>query len=237
MLKEEKGMRMGIAIALQLLLFAVGVTGLLASCNDSSEPDYSAMMGGGQTQTSGTPNTNNTPSQASIDTPSQADVPVPGEAVVSEELVPAVVVTLEDMWTNADGVEVPQLVVDPPYYECTGEGRYDVTVAVVVEENIPAQVYRIVAIGEDGEEVGSQERHIQLPMKKPRTFDLNNFHCTSIPVAIEFYELEKDPAVAEDRDEAAAGGGRGRGGTGGSAGDPPQRGGAGIAGDEEDENI
>jgi hypothetical protein len=236
MRKEEKGMRMGTATTLQLLLVAIALAGLLVSCDDTSEPDYSTLMGGGQTQTSGTPDPDSTPSQAPGQTATPADAPVPGEEEVPEELVPAVVVTLEDTWANSDGLEIPQLVVEPPYYECVEAGRYDITVAVVVEENIPAQVYRIVAIGADGEEVGSQERHLQLPMKKPRTFDLNNFYCTSIPVAIEFYELEKDPAVAEGMDDAGAGGGRGGAGSGGS-GAPPQRGGAGMAGDDEDEDT
>jgi hypothetical protein len=193
-------------------------------------------MGGGQAQTSGTPDPDSTSSQASGETPTSASAPIPGEEEVPEELVPAVVVTLEDTWANSEGLETPQLVVEPPYSECVEAGRYDITVAIVVEENIPAQVYRIVAIGADGDEVGSQERHLQLPMKKPRTFDLNNFYCTSIPVAIEFYVLEKDPAVAEGMDDAGAGVGRGRGGSGESSA-PPQRGVGGTGGGDEDEDI
>jgi hypothetical protein len=230
MLKEAIAMRAGIALTMLALLCAGGLMGLLAGCNDTAEEEmYQQMTAGGDRDgSSATPRT----SRDDLALPGTEAATAEGDTEAPQE--PVLVVTLEDETEAGEKM----LTVEAPYPEFDGEGRYDIKVAIMVEEYSDPQVYRIVALNADGEAVGEQQRHLQLPMKKPRSLDLNNFYCTSMPVAIEFYSTDKE-AIAAGETEAEASGRPGSGappsagvgrGLAGASGD-----GGGDGSDEEDE--
>ena len=108
----------------------------------------------------------------------------------------------------------------------------------MLKEHEEAQVYRIAAMDEDGNEVGSQERQLKLPLRKARSFNFNEFYCTKIPVTLAFFYTDKEAATAEASGEGD-GISRGSGGRAGSSGDGSdglERGAGGRSGanDEED---
>ena len=211
------------AAGLGALMVALSLGGLAltaAGCNDSSEADmYQQMMAGGNT-TSARP-------QAADDGP---DTPVglaetDPEAEVPEELVPV------------ENLVIEKVEVKAPYPEFEGEGRYDVTVYLMTEVYAEPQVYRIVALDEDGEEVGSQEKHLKLPQKKARSINFNGFYCTHAPLTVALYLTGKQ-AVAATGGGTGGSAGSGDGPSGGEVAPPSSgwgvTGGGGDGGDDED---
>jgi len=130
-----------------------------------------------------------------------------------------------------DNVIIESVEVKAPYPEFDGEGRYDVRVSVLLKEFEDAQVYRIAAMDADGNEVGSQEKHLKLPLKKARTFDFNEFYCTHMPTTLAFYRTDKEAIAAGEAEGEGKQIGRGVGGGGGGSEDDNGPGaGRGVAG-------
>ena len=119
-------------------------------------------------------------------------------------------------------VVVTNLEVKAPYAEFNGAGRYSVKLSVVAKEPVKPAVWRIVAYGEDGKEVGHQDQHLVIPNNKPRSLTLDDFYCSSRPVKLAFL-LTNLQAVKPPPPHA---GGPGAGG--GSGGAAPGPGGPGA---------
>lgn len=181
-----------------LLMLMGGLAGLLASCNESSESDmYQQMMA------SGTSSAQQQSSTAADKPPAGLPTEAPATSA-DDEATEVVLVPVENLI-------IENVDVKAPYPEYDGEGRYDVKVHVMTEEYAEPQVYRIVALDEEGNEVGSQEKHLKLPQKKARSFNFNGFYCTHMPTTVAFYVTNKQAV-------ASTGGGTGQQMAGGSAG-------------------
>jgi hypothetical protein len=105
-------------------------------------------------------------------------------------------------------VEVTDLLVDAPGADFTGPGRYDVTISALLKEPWEPGVWDVVAIGEDGKEVGKQEIFLALSESKPKMLMFNDFYCDSIPVKIALVWTDKkgDTGGTEDKSGADKGG-------------------------------
>jgi len=136
----------------------------------------------------------------------------------------------------APKIKIESTTIKAPYPEFVGQGRYDITVSVLAEENSEPAVWRIVALDGDGKEVGHIEKYLKIPQKYARSFKLNDFFCTKAPVKVEFQLTDKQ-AVKPEADEKGgkAGGGAASGGgaaAGGAAGAGRGAAGAGGGGDK-----
>jgi hypothetical protein len=200
----------GLVVALLL----GGLTLTATGCNDGGESEmYQQMMAGGNT-TSTRPQPDSRP-----------DTPVGVAEALPDEDVPVELVLVEDL-------VIERVDVRAPYPEFDGEGRYEVTVFVMTEVYAEPQVYRIVALDEEGNEVGSQEKHLKLPQKKARSINFNGFYCTHMPFTVEFYLTGKQAVAASDGGGGTAGVSGGSGASGGAETAPPSRG-WGASGDDD----
>jgi hypothetical protein len=201
-----------------MLLAALLIGGLatgLAGCNDKGEQEMMQQM---------LSSNNGTPAKPA-DRAAAAETPGMATGTEAEE--------------QAEETEAPELVenviiedveVKAPYPEFDGEGRYDVKVTCLLKQYEDAQVYQIVALDDEGNEVGSQDKHLKLPIKKARTFDFNEFYCTHMPTTIAFYRTDKEAVAANEGEEGGGKNvGRGTAGSGSDNGDRPVQG-RGVAG-------
>lgn len=203
------------ALAVAVLLGGLALTA--TGCNDSGESDmYQQMMAGGRDGSA----------QPQPDGDQPDGLPGVAEAPPDEE-VPVELQLVEDLI-------IEEVAVKAPYPEFDGEGRYDVKVFVMTEVYAEPQVYRIVALDEEGNEVGSQEKHLKLPQKKARSINFNGFYCTHMPFTVEFYLTGKQ-AVAASGDSGGGTAGGGASGSGGGAETAPPSRGWGVSGGDDTE--
>ncbi|MBN2083433.1 hypothetical protein JW859_14655 [bacterium] len=217
--------------ALAALLVLAGSAVLVTGCNDSGESDMmQQMMAGGGNRT-------NRPDRSAADKTNAEAQP----ADAAEGTEDAAETPEEEGPKPSENVVIEKIEIDRPYPEFEGEGRYDIKVYVMLKEHEEAQVYRIAAIDADGNEVGSQERQLKLPLRKPRSFNFNEFYCTKLPVTLAFFYTDKEATVAEDSGEAGGNTSRGTGSTGKEGGGIERgmggRSGGSSSGDEEDEDM
>lgn len=200
-----ENMKAGVLLLATLML--AGLTVVMAGCDDSSDADMYAQISGG-----GSPAATSTPSGSTATRPSSSPALIdPGAA---DEVVPE---EAEDP-TLVTSVVIEKLLVKAPYPEFTGEDRYDVKVTLMTTEPVEAQVFRIVAIGADGQVVGEQDRHLKLPQKKARTLNFDEIYCLSIPVAIEFHTTDLEATAANGDGSNVSERGSSRGGGGATSG-------------------
>jgi len=218
--------RISLFTALTVLLLLTGSTMLVTSCDDGGESEMmQQMIAGGNRQSR--------PDRSSSESNDSAEATDAEATDETAEEVPE-----EEGPKPSENIVIEDIQIDRPYPEFTGEGRYDIKVFVMLKEHEEAQVYRIAAMDEDGNEVGSQERQLKLPLRKARSFNFNEFYCTKIPVTLAFFYTDKEAATAEASGEGD-GISRGSGGRAGSSGDGSdglERGAGGRSGanDEED---
>jgi hypothetical protein len=133
---------------------------------------------------------------------------------------------------SGPAVEVTDLLVDSPGVDFTGPGRYDVTVSALLKEHCAPGVWDVVAFGEDGKRVGTQEIFLALSEFKPKMLMFNDFYCESIPVKIAITWTDKKGDRGDTTKEKESGGtdsgGKAPGGTGtgGASGGTPKPGAA-----------
>jgi hypothetical protein len=190
------------------------LAGAITGCNDSGEQEMMQQMLAGDND--GGQAAKPADSKPAGEIPAMATAGESGEQ--AEETAEPVLV---------ENVIIESVEVKAPYPEFDGEGRYDVKVTLLLKEYEEAQVYRIVAVDEEGTEVGSQDKHLKLPLKKARTFDFNEFYCTHMPSTIAFYRTDKEAVAAGESEGGSQS--MGRGTAGGGNGDQPVTG-RGVAG-------
>jgi hypothetical protein len=83
-----------------------------------------------------------------------------------------------------------------------------VTISALLKEPWKPGVWDIIAIGEDGKEVGKQEIFLALSESKPKMLMFNDFYCDSIPVKIALAWTDKkgDTGGTDDKGGADKGG-------------------------------
>jgi len=201
-----------VAAILLAALVICGLSGGIAGCNDKGEQEMmQQMLSSGNN--SGTQTAAPADRAAAGETPALGAAQNAGEQTAEDTAQPELV----------ENVTVEVVEVKAPYPEFDGEGRYDVRVTCLLKDYEEAQVYRIVALDAEGNEVGSQDKHLKLPLKKARTFDFNEFYCTHMPVSIAFYRTDKEAVAAGEGGGSTATKGRvGTAGTG--SGDAPAAG-------------
>lgn len=203
------------------VLVVCGLALTVAGCNDTAESDaYQQLMAGGA-------NRGGTSAGESGQALSGGKPAIPGAEATEEQTEDGEAAESSE---PIDNVVIEEVQIEAPYPEFDGEGRYDVKVTVVLKEFEDAQVYRIAALDEEGNEVGSQEKHLKLPLRKARSFDFNEFYCTHMPVTVAFFRTDKT-AVAAGESEGEGGEVVGRGvGTETDDGDSGTSSGRGFAG-------
>lgn len=203
--------------ALVMAALLAGLAAVATGCDEGNEADmYQQMMAGGSQGSSSRPQPSaGQDAGMGLQTGAEAT----GEEAASDEPV------------LVENLVIEKVDVKAPYPEHTGEGRYDVKVYLMTEEHAEPQVYRIVAVDKDGNEVGSQEKHLKLPQKKARSFNFSGFYCTAMPVTVAFYLTNKQAVAASGESGAAGAAVSGSG----AATAPPPGGSLGFAGAETEE--
>lgn len=203
---------MAVAAMLLSALVIGGLSLLTVGCNDHSEQDMmQQMIASGNN--SGNQTSKPPAKGVAGEKPAIPGAENPAQSGDETEAAPE---------EPIDNVIVESVEVKAPYPEFDGEGRYDVRVSVLLKEFEDAQVYRIAALDAEGNEVGSQEKHLKLPLKKARSFDFNEFYCTHMPTTVAFYRTDLT-AVAAGEGENGGTKTVGRGSSGGSGTDDDSR--------------
>jgi hypothetical protein len=215
-------------MALIAAILACIALAVFASCKSNNQPNSTGAVvkaGAGTTartpgalSTGGRPSTGGTPGAAGK-TKGATDSAKPGAPPPGAEGKDA---------PAGPKVEVTDMLVDAPGVDFTGPGRYDVTISALLKEPWKPGVWDIVAVGEDGKEVGRQELFLALSESKPKMLMFNDFYCASIPVkiSIEWTDKKADTGgLDKDKDKTDKGGKGGAGiGVGGGTKPPPPAG-------------
>lgn len=114
-------------------------------------------------------------------------------------------------------VDITDLTVKAPYPEYTGQGRYDLSFNVELEESTPAGVWQLRALNDAGDVVGTLEQFLTLSYGWKKPLDFKALYCSEIPTKVEMRLTDKQP-VKEEGEQTGGGAGRGAGGGGGGAG-------------------
>jgi hypothetical protein len=217
----------GALTAMLVALVLCGLSGTVTGCNDDAESEMMQQMmsaGGGSSSSSSAPDRTTKQPSTEMAVAGAAGEQEPQDDGGEEEV---------EAPQPIENITIEEVEIDAPYPEFTGEGRYDVKVYCMLKEFEEAQVYRIAALDEEGNEVGSQEKHLKLPLKKARSFNFNEFYCTSMPVTVAFFRTDKEAVAADATEDSSGGARRGAAGGGTSSDDEDDPGGSvgrGVAG-------